>query len=385
MQVSKVFEQTLDAYISGKYSIIANYGGTRSTKTYSTLQLIYLLALSKKMKDKVITVFSRSLPHLKRGCLRDFKKILEAEEYAGVRQENKSDLFFIIGNNNKVEFCSAEDVGKLHGAQRDIVFVNECNYISNDKISQIFVRTSGVKFIDWNPTFHFWVDNYRERPDYIEFRSTYRDNQFLSAEQINEIESHKNNERWWRCYGEGLDYVREGLVYPDVSVVEDHEFKNPIIGLDFGFNDPTACVMIEVEDNTLYVKELFYKTQLDVESLKNKMMFIPKKTPIIADSARPELIKELHDNAGYNIMPCKKGKNSITDGVQIVNSFKIVYVGPREKDTFIEFTEYGWAEDKEGNYLDTPKDKYNHSMDAIRYAVTYLCDKPSGKYNYKFI
>ena len=80
MTLSSVFTKTLDAYQSGKYTIISNYGGTRSGKTYSTLQLLYLILISPNNKDLMISVVSRSVPHLKRGVIRDFERIVESND-----------------------------------------------------------------------------------------------------------------------------------------------------------------------------------------------------------------------------------------------------------------------------------------------------------------
>lgn len=215
MHLSSVFTRTLEAYQSGTYTIISNYGGTRSGKTYSTLQLLYLILIGNQ-KDLMISVVSRSIPHLKRGCIRDFEQIIESNGRVGFIDVNKTDHTYTFVNNNKIEFFSADNVGKLHGSARDILYVNECNYINEEKIKQLFVRTKGCKFIDYNPSAQFWIDNYRSREDFIEFHSTYLDNEFLTKEQVREIESNKNNSRWWAIYGEGKEYLREGLCYPKV-------------------------------------------------------------------------------------------------------------------------------------------------------------------------
>ena len=172
MHLSSVFCRTLDAYQSGKYTIISNYGGTRSGKTYSTLQLLYLILISDNHHDLMISVVSRSVPHLKRGCIRDFETILDSNDRTGFVDVNKTDMLYTFKNNNRIEFFSADNAGKLHGAARDILYVNECNYINEEKIKQLFVRTTGVKFIDYNPSAQFWIDNYKSREDFIEFHGS---------------------------------------------------------------------------------------------------------------------------------------------------------------------------------------------------------------------
>ena len=387
MTLSSVFTKTLDAYQSGKYTIISNYGGTRSGKTYSTLQLLYLILISPNNKDLMISVVSRSVPHLKRGVIRDFERIVESNDKVGFVDVNKSDLVYTFVNNNKIEFFSADNAGKLHGSARDILYVNECNYISEEKIKQLFVRTKNTKFIDYNPSAQFWIDNYRGREDFIEFHSTYLDNEFLTKEQVREIESNMNNSRWWAIYGLGKEYLREGLCYPKVifDPLNSHPFENPVYGLDFGYNDPTAMVKVEIVGNKLYVEQVFCKQGMDVTDIKNAIWkYCKKGCLIIADSASPQIIHELK-NAGIPIKPCIKGNNSVFEGVQLVNNFEIHCCAPPGWEISKEFKTYGYAQDMDGNYTDTIEDKNNHLMDGLRYVVTYLRGKNSGRYVYSVV
>lgn len=386
MNLSSVFTRTLDAYQSGKYTIISNYGGTRSGKTFSTLQLLYLILIGEH-KDLMISVVSRSVPHLKRGVIRDFERILDSNGRVGFVEVNKTDMVYTFINNNKIEFFSADNVGKLHGSARDILYVNECNYINEEKIKQLFVRTSGVKFIDYNPSAQFWIDNYRDREDFIEFHSTYLDNEFLTKEQVREIESNRNNSRWWAIYGEGKEYLREGLCYPKVifDPMNSHPFENPIYGLDFGYNDPTAMVKVEIDGNKLYVEQVFCGKGMDVTDIKNSIWkYCKKGCLIIADSAEPQIIHELK-NVGIPVKPCIKGNNSVFEGVQLVNNFEIHCCAPPGWAICKEFKSYGYEQDADGNYTDTIQDKNNHLMDALRYCVMYLRGKSSGNYNYSIV
>lgn len=386
MELSTVFTRTLDAYQSGKYTIISNFGGTRSGKTYSTLQLLYLILVGKR-KDLMISVVSRSLPHLKRGCIRDWENILDSQKRAGLLYTNKTDKLYVFKNNNRIEFFSADDAGKLHGSSRDILFVNECNYIGEEKIKQLFVRTRETKFLDYNPSADFWINNYMERPDFIQFHSTYKDNNFLTQEQIREIESNRTNPRWWAIYGEGKEYVREGLAYPKVifEPTGSHIFENPTYGLDFGFNDPTACVAVEIKGNKLYVQQIFYGRCMDVTDIKNSLWQSCKKNCIIiCDSSQPQIIHELK-NSGLPVKPCVKGNGSVFDGVQLVNNFEIHCIGSVTGNLAKEFKTYSYEQDMDGNYLDILQDKNNHDMDALRYVVQYLRGKNPGKYTYAFV
>lgn len=403
MTLTTVFKKTLEAYTSNKFTIISNVGGTRSGKTYSTLQLIYFIATGRS-QNLLISVVSRSMSHLKRGCLRDWESILDSVDRAGLVDINLTDHIYTLGNNNKVEFFSADDVGKMHGAQRDMIFLNEANFIEESKVKQLFVRTSGTKFIDYNPSADFWLENYKLRSDFIEIHSTYKDNEFLTEEQVKEIESNKRNHRWWSIYGEGKSYFKEGLIYPNVKFEQYHKFTHPTYGMDFGFVDPTTLVRVEIEGEHLYVQLCFYQKGLSVQEIKAQLdKFVRKgKDLVICDNAEPNIIRELH-NAGFRVKPCKKGKNSIFDGIQLCNGFQIVCVtGDLKYDEegkeqhlsekaitnalIKEFKAYSWETDLDGNYIDIPEDKNNHAMDALRYVVQYLrAEKKTGTYTYSFV
>lgn len=386
MYLSKIFSKTMDAYLSGQYSIISNCGGTRSGKTYSIMQFLYLFCCNTKKSNLVISVVSRTLPHLKRGALRDFQNILEENQNLGLVDVNKTDRIYYFPNNNRIEFWSADDTGKLHGAQRDMLFINEANYISREKIKQLFVRTSGVKLIDYNPSsVASWIDDYRNREDFIEIHSTYKDNDFLSKEQVLEIESNRNDKRWWSIYGEGVAFVSEGLCYQDVYFGERHNYSHPTYGIDFGFHDPTACVKLEIDGDDIFVEECFYATGLDIADIEDRLAksgIERGKDLIIADNASPQIIQQLK-NDGYFIKPCIKGKNSVFDGIQLANKYRIHVTGGNNLKR--EFQTYSYEEDMDGNYTDVPQDCNNHSLDAFRYVVMYLRNKPSGNYSYSIV
>ena len=77
MKTTQIFTETAEAYSKG-FDIIANKGGSRSSKTFSELQLLYTI-MNRSKRKRVITVVSHSFPHLEGGAIRDFDKILEGE------------------------------------------------------------------------------------------------------------------------------------------------------------------------------------------------------------------------------------------------------------------------------------------------------------------
>lgn len=367
---NRVFFESAKALKSDDVSIIVNCGGTRSGKTYGILQLLYLTACTDKNKNKVISIVSESLPHLKRGCIRDFERIME--DFGGVAERNKTNNTYAFGSNI-VEFFSADNAGKVHGSQRDILFVNECNRLPFETVRQLMIRTGGKKFFDYNPVSDFWInDRVLTRNDALLIRSTYKDNAFLSPEQVAEIESNKDDYNWWRVYGLGLEGRLEGLVFPEFSQVDEPRGRLLGYGVDFGFsNDQTAVVALWRDADGIILDEIVYATGLithDLSELLKSNGLRLRQDVLICDSARPESIEELY-RYGWNAKPCTKGRDSVIAGINLMKRFKI-RATKRSLNLIRELRNYTWECDKEGNATNKPVDKFNHAIDAARYIVS---------------
>ena len=379
MKTTAVFAKNIKAYNSSA-RLIANKGGARSSKTFSILQLLLLIALKSK-KALLISVVSESFPHLKKGCLRDFCMILEIE---GMREGvdyvyNRTDSIFKIGKCS-IEFFSTDSPGKVHGPQRDILFINEANHISYEIYRQLAIRTAQTIFIDWNPAAEFWFEeeNLHLKNDTVTLHSTYKDNGFLSPMQVREIESNKQNENWWRVYGLGLTGVFEGLIYSNWEQVNElpREVKKSWCGLDFGFtNDPTSLIYVALQGGELWLDELVYEPGLTNPAIANRAKdTVAKGLQIVADSAEPKSIAELK-TFGLMVEDAKKGPDSILHGIEILQRYKW-NVTSRSLNLIKELRNYQWKTDKQsGKQLNIPIDGFNHALDAVRYVALNKLDE----------
>ncbi len=368
MKATTVFEKNLSAYGKG-YRYIVNKGSTRSSKTYSQLQLLYLIA-ELSNQPKVISVVSESMPHLKKGCIRDFKEILQSEGKWVNSCWHATDKIYRV-NKSMIEFFSADNPGKVHGPSRDILYVNECINIDYETYRQLAIRTTETIFLDCNPCFEFWLDEkVLTQPEAILIHSTYKDNEYLTEAQVKEIESNRSDKDWWQVYGEGLTGLLKGVIIKDWDIVEKmpQVYKNRWIGIDFGFtNDPTAIVDIRLAGGELWIDELLYSKGYDnlmiAETLRT--CGIPKDTAIIADSAEPKSIKEI-SAFGWKVEPAQKGKDSINTGIAVLNRYK-KHITRRSTNIINEYRNYRWQTDINGEPTNKPTDRYNHSIDAQRY------------------
>lgn len=380
MNITSVFRRNATAYTDGCRYIV-NKGSTRSSKTYSILQLLHVIAQDSP-QPLTISVVSESMPHLKRGCIRDFKEMLINEGYWDEHNWNATDKIYKV-NNSIIEFFSADNPSKVHGPSRNILYINECINIEYETYRQLAIRTTNTIFLDCNPCFEFWLDEKVLIQDKARLiHSTYRDNEFLSPMQVAEIESNRSDEGWWLVYGEGLTGVRQGAIVTNWDIVPSmpSHYKHRWLGIDFGFtNDPTAIVDIRLHEGELWIDELLYAKGYDNMMIARLLSDngIPQDTPVIADCAEPKSIREIASQ-GWRIEAAQKGKDSINTGIALLNRYK-KHVTKRSLNIIEEYRNYCWKVDEFGNATNRPIDRYNHSVDAQRYVcLNKLLERNTG-------
>jgi phage terminase large subunit len=298
-------------------------------------------------------------------------------------------------------FDDSEKIKSVTGVDR--VWYEECTEsASKDELDQLRLRLRGFDNVQitlsYNPinVFHYLNTEYHEKRDERHFihKSTYKDNEKLLAADPTYgpyIESTKiTNPAYYKVYGLGeWGQNSEGLVYPDYTTVDEMPDVQ-FYGLDFGYNDPTALTEHCTADNfksdrkDLFCNEVIYATGLTSAKLIEKMaeQGVSKRLPIIADSARPEMIEDIR-KAGYNVKSCTKYKGSVVDGINRVKTFNIK-IKTGSKNILREIQNYSWLE-KDGRFRDDePKDAINHAMDAMRYGTETLNVTPFEVKDFRF-
>jgi phage terminase large subunit len=368
-------------------------GGSSAGKTFAILSLLYSYAANPECGPLEISVVSESIPHLRRGALKDFLKMLNM---TGLYQEelyNRTLLRYDFPHGSYIEFFSADQSDKMRGARRDVLFVNEANNIAWEAYHQLAIRTRTAIYIDYNPVREFWAHTeLMHDPDAEFLLVTYKDNQALDPAIIREIEKAKTKAEtsaywanWWKVYGLGQVGTLQGAIYEDFEVVEGIDVskaKFVALGLDWGFsNDPTALVAIYRQGDCLLVQELLYATGLTNQDIANKLrsLGITKSWEIVADSAEPKSIEEIY-RLGFNIKPAEKGPDSVRNGIDILKRYRL-QVTKDSTNLIKELRSYTWATDKEGKNTGVPIDSFNHACDAMRYvALNKLRVSNTGKY-----
>ncbi len=370
IQTTKIYAEIQSAIDSG-FTTVSLQGSSRSSKTFNSLIWLIMYCLSHPYTR--LSIVRATLPAIKGSVFIDFKEILMRMLIYDEKNLNKSDFTYHFPNGSWVEFFSTDSEQKLRGRKRDVLFVNEANELSYLEWQQLKMRTTRFAIMDYNPSFSddHWICGVNKDPRTYYFISTYKDNPFLEQAIIDEIEGLRTkNQTLWQVYGLGLQAVIEGLIFKNVDTISEIpvNVKRRWIGMDFGFtNDPTAIVEVAVQDNDLYIDERAYATQMLSSDIIRVLKSECEGMKIISESADPRLIQEIY-RAGINIHPVQKYGGSIEAGITKMLEFKI-HITARSCNVIKEFKNYTYQQDKEGKWLNTPIDCYNHAIDAVRYVV----------------
>ena len=363
-------------------------GGTSASKTISILCLLIDYAIRNDGKE--ISVVSESIPHLRRGCVKDFISILKSLNRYKESQYNKSTLKYTFTNGSYIEFFSSDQPDKQRGARRSDLYINECNNVPFDAYTQLAVRTSGTIWLDYNPSNTFWVDKELiGQPDTDYITLTYKDNDALPESIVREIEKAKEKAKtstywanWWKVYGLGEQGSLEGVCIPDWKEIDriPEDARLLAYGMDFGYSvDPTTLIALYKWNNAYIYDEVLYKKGMLNRDISRYLTQLDIKENIVADSAEPKSIAELQ-GYGHSIYGVSKGRDSVVYGLNLINQNEI-YVTARSKNLKRELAGYVWAKDKEGNQLQKPTGEHPDCIDAARYVLIDQLENPhKGEY-----
>jgi phage terminase large subunit len=380
---TKVFDDLLAAYRSGKYNVFVEEGGSRSSKTHSIIQFWINYANDNRGKPKRVIVTRKKGTWVKGTVVVDFLKILKKYGLYDRKAHNKSEGAGIYRlYDTEFWFMGLDDEQRIHGMGSDAFWINEAIEASKNDYDQLMQRCSGFGVLDYNPSEedHWIYDNICKRPRTYFHHSTLLDNRLIPKNARDQILSYEPTEenytngtvdkRKWEIYGLGKRAKIEGLVFETIEIVPEIPIwvKERFTGIDFGYtNDPTAIGEVGIQDNTLYVDELCYRTRMNIADIIKTLKDVNNDRKIISESADPRLVDEIY-HSGFNIHPVEKGKGSVEAGIEKMKTMKIC-VTERSINAIKEFKNYTYQQDKNGKWLNVPIDDMNHIIDLVRYVV----------------
>jgi phage terminase large subunit len=380
-------------------------GGTSAGKTYGILPLIIDYCIKHPGTD--FSVVSETVPHLRKGALKDFLTILKATGRYFEEHYNKTLLVYTFSNGSYIEFFSADQEAKVRGPRRKGLYINECNNVDFETYHQLAIRTSEIIWLDFNPSNQFWVhEELADDPDAEWLTLTYKDNEALAEAIVREIEKAKAKayfnpnlegealfspaniksyywHNYWRVYGLGLLGSLEGVIFQDWSQVATIPKEAELIGygIDFGFSsDPSTIIGVWEWKDSVIFDEVLYRAGLTNGELAKLMRNygLRAKDYIVADSSEPKSIAEINAY-GFHVVGAMKGRDSINFGIDVLQDDHF-YVTQRSTNMIHELRSYIWDTDKNGKTLPKPIDAFNHCIDPMRYiAMAKLSKKGSHK------
>lgn len=338
---------------------------------------MYLIGYAQSdLKPTTTSVVSESLPHLRKGAMRDFIHIMKSHYYWDPKRWSATTFTYTFETGSQIEFFGVEDEQKVRGPRRQRLFINECNNVPFDVFEQLEVRTEEFVFLDWNPSHEFWfyTDLVPSRDDVEHIILTYKDNEALHPNIVKSIEARRNRKGWWQVYGKGQLGAVEGMVFSGWGILDNVPDPAKLICyfVDFGYtNDPTAIGALYDYQGMYVATEICYRKGMSNKDIADKIQSLEKDAPVIADSAEPKSLDELR-LYGLNVIGAAKGKDSVRFGLQKMQAVKISLT---KKDVYAlkEYRNLMWATDRNGKFLDPAQpDGARHFLDGLRYAITWV-------------
>jgi phage terminase large subunit len=356
-------------------------GATSSGKTYTIIPIIADKCIYKKIKA---TVTAETLSSLKDGAIQIFKDFMQDEGRWVDEKWNATDHIYKFSNKSILQFKTFDSVGKAKAAgKRDLLFINEANHVAFDIADALIIRSKEI-YLDFNADEEFWAHTeVLKSPNSEHLKLSYLDNEAIPKETLEDLMEKKRKadreERtgnkgywfnWWQVYGLGLTGQRQELVYPIWEVLNEkpERFQNYIYAEDFGYQHPNVLLKIWYYEDELFVEEEIYSALLDPDKLvtKHQEREIDKTIPIIADSARPDLI-QLLQNYGYYVL---KAKKDVDEGITVVRQFN-VYVHQDALNVQHENKKYKYKK-VNGLVTDSVLKLNDDAMDALRYGAYWV-------------
>ena len=332
---------------------------------------------------------------LRDSCFALFKDVISKWHLYEQCKINKTDMTIELPNGSIFLFKGLSDRERIKSiANISDIWIEEATEIEEEDYDQLCLRLRSKLpcneiIVSFNPVSkvnycykRWFADNAPyDKDNTIILHTTYRDNKFLPQDYIdNLLAMKKTNYAYYKIYAEGEFSSLDKKVYNnweekvfDYKELLKNSDNRPIYGLDWGYvHDPTAIVCSVINEITkeIWVYDAFTQKGMTNEEIFNQLQEMQiHNARIVCDSAEQKSIEDLRRLGCKRVVACSKGRDSILNGINLINEFHI-YVLPSLENVKEELLNYTWQKDKHsGEYINKPIDKFNHILDGLRYSI----------------
>lgn len=389
-----VYNAAFRPYLKAEQRTQIFFGGASSGKSVFLAQRCITDLLRGGRNYLICRAVGRTI---RRSVFNELIKIISAWGLGALFTVNKSEMIITCENGYQIMFAGLDDVEKLKsmipavGVITD-VWVEEATETDYNSVKQLYKRQRGQSdkpkrmILSFNPIlrthwlygeyFGAWDDDraLEVRDDLLIMRTTYKDNQFLTPDDVRDLEN-ESNAYFRDVYTLGKWGALGDVIFTNWRIEDLSERRKSIDrfynGLDFGFaSDPAAMVVMgyNAARKEILISDEIYERGLTNDVLADLVKGMIGRDYVYCDSAEPKSIEELRQH-GVMALPAEKGKDSVWFGIQWLLQHTIL-IDPRCVHTIQELQQYQWEKDKNGDSMKRPVDKNNHSIDGIRYGMT---------------
>ena len=361
-------------------------GSRRSGKTIAIFQLLEATAMLGNVET--ILCVNPSYPNLQ-DLQRAFSQVTGIEPQGSLKYGISAKIGKCV-----FQFRAFDKPTKAQGTQADIVYYNECNMLDEAMVITCNPGIRGKKIYDFNPANRFWIDKYINENNFLQ--TTWRDNPYLTKTQIQtfldmearaEAPDATTLDKFCRdVYSLGIYGTSTGgLVFPNFKVITTREYfdimANEIVGNDWGCSDtardPDVFIGTKRLNNCLFLHEYLYDNNIsDYEIAKILDEVFENGTEVVFETATSGMKRVMSINRLTNIRinwrKATKGKGSVLAGIRNLSQYHTIYITDTSPNIKRELENYSWVEN-DGVLI--PQDKFNHAIDAVRYAEDFFLSK----------
>lgn len=362
-------------------------GSAGSAKSYFITQKLIIRACREPIK---ILVCRRTATTIRNTCFSLFKDILTKWQILPYIKIRETDFNIKFPNGSEIIFIGLDEETKLLSLNNiGCIFIEEAFEVPKNIVEQLNLRLRGSTsnqqiLMAFNPiSKNHWLYDFCEVSppnSFIFIHSTYKDNPFLNADYIAELEElYTRNPQKARifCDGEwGVD--SEGLVITNWKIQDFDAMSLAASGLehragiDLGWVDKSAIIdsLYDKQNKTIYVFNEFYKSGCQLSELVTAIRNMNlTKTKLYVDAAEPRSI-QYFKSEGINAYPCAKGKDSVKAGLMFLQD-NLIIVNPSCKSLIMELENFSYIKSKQtGEYTEDTTHEWSHAIDALRYGYS---------------